>query len=34
MHQAKNTDWLNRYGNKTHVYAACKRTHFRPKDTD
>ena len=34
MFQPKNTDWLNGYKNKTHIYAIymCW-THFRPKDT-
>ena len=34
MLQQKNTDWLNGYKNKTHIYAIymCW-THFRPKDT-
>ena len=25
MHQPKDTDWLNGYKNKTHIYAAYKR---------
>ena len=34
MLQPKDTDWLNGYKNKTHIYAIymCW-THFRPKDT-
>ena len=32
MLQPKDTDWLNGYINKTHIYAVYK-THFRPKDT-
>ena len=32
MLQPKDTDWLNGYKNKTHIYAVYK-THFRPKDT-
>ena len=33
MLQAKDTDWLNRYKNKIHIYAFYKKTHFRLKDT-
>ena len=33
MLQPKDTDWLNGYKNKTHIYAVYKKTHFRPKDT-
>ena len=25
MFQPKDTDWLNGYKNKTHIYAVCKR---------
>ena len=32
MLQPKDTDWLNGYKNKTHIYAVCK-THFRYPDT-
>jgi len=32
MLQPKDTDWLNGYKNKTHIYAIYK-THFRPQDT-
>ena len=32
MLQPTNTDWLNGYKNKTHIYAVCK-THFRSQDT-
>ena len=32
MLQPKDTDWLNGYKNKTHIYAVYK-THFRPQDT-
>ena len=32
MLQPKDTDWLNGYKNKTHIYAVCK-THFRSQDT-
>ena len=30
----KDTDWLNGYKNKTHIYTVCKKPYFRPKDTD
>ena len=33
MLQPKNTDWLNGYKNKTHIYAVYKKPHFRPQDT-
>ena len=33
MLQPKDTDWLNGYKNKTHIYAVYNRTHFRPRDT-
>ena len=33
MLQPKDTDWLNGYKNKTHIYAVYKRTHFKPRDT-
>ena len=32
MRQPKDTDWLNGYKNKTHIYHV-QETHFRPKDT-
>ena len=33
MLQPKDTDWLNGYKNKTHIYICClQETHFRPKD--
>ena len=32
MLQSKDTDWLNRYKNKTHI-CCLQETHFRPKDT-
>ena len=25
MHETKDTDWLNRYKNNTHIYAVYKR---------
>ena len=34
MLQPKDTDWLNGYKNKTHIYTVCKKPYFRPKDTD
>ena len=34
MLQPKDTDWLNEYKNKTHIYICCLQgAHFRPKDT-
>ena len=33
MIQPKDTDWLNGYKNKTHIYAVYKKPHFRPQDT-
>ena len=33
MPQPKDTDWLNGYKNKTHIYACLQETHFRPRDT-
>ena len=33
MLQSKDTDWLNRYKNKTHI-CCLQETHFRPKDTN
>ena len=33
MPQPKDTDQLNGYKNKTHIYAVYKRPHFRPRDT-
>ena len=34
MLQPKDTDSLNGYKNKTHIYICClQETHFRPKDT-
>ena len=33
MLQAKDTDWLNGYKNKTHIYFGLQETYFRPKDT-
>ena len=33
MHQPKDTDWLNEYKNKTHIYCCPQETHIRPKDT-
>ena len=33
MFQAKDTDWLNGYKNKTDIHAFYKKTHFRPQDT-
>ena len=30
MLQPKDTDWLNGYKNKTHIYAV----YFRPRDTN
>ena len=34
MLQPKNTDWMNGYKNKTHLYAIyIFWSHFRPKDT-
>ena len=34
MLQPKDTDWLNGYKNKTHIYICyLQETHFRPKDT-
>ena len=34
MLQTKDTDWLNGYKNKTHIYICClQETHLRPKDT-
>ena len=32
MLQSKDTDWLNRYKNKTPI-CCLQETHFRPKDT-
>ena len=32
MLQSKDTDWLNRYKNKTHI-CCLQETHFRPKET-
>ena len=29
----KDTDWLNGYKNKTHIYVVYKKKHFRPEDT-
>ena len=33
MLQPKDTDCLNGYNNKTHIYVVYKKTHFRCKDT-
>ena len=33
MLQPKDTDWLNGYKNKTHIYVVYKKKHFRPEDT-
>ena len=33
MLQPKDTDWLNGYKNKTHIYTVYKKPHFRPQDT-
>ena len=33
MLQPKDTDWLNGYKNKTHIYTVCKKPYFRTKDT-
>ena len=34
MCQTKDTDWLNRYKNKTHIYTCClQETYFMHKDT-
>ena len=33
MLQAKDTDWLNGYKNKTHIYVGLQETYFRPKNT-
>ena len=34
MLQLKDTDWLNGYKNKTHIYIYClKETHCRPHST-
>ena len=34
MLQPKDTDWLNGYKNKTHIYICClQETHFRPQVT-
>ena len=33
MLQPKDTDWLNKYKNKAHIYAAYQETHFRLRDT-
>ena len=33
MFQPKDTDGLNGYTNKTHIYAIYKKPHFRPKDS-
>ena len=34
MLQPKETDWLNRYKNKTHIYTCClQETYFMHKDT-
>ena len=34
MLQPKDTDQLNGYKNKIHIYTCClQETHFRPKDT-
>ena len=33
MFQQKDTNWLNGYKNKTHIYADYKRFRFRSKDT-
>ena len=32
MLQPKDTDWLNGYKSKTHIYACLLEIHFRPKD--
>ena len=34
MLQPKDTDWLNGYKNKTHIYAVYKKPHFRPQHTN
>ena len=31
--QPKDTDWLNGYKNKIHIYCCLQETHFRPQDT-
>ena len=33
MLQPKDTGWLNRYKNKTYIYAVYKKTHFGSRDT-
>ena len=33
MLQPKDTDWLNGYKNKAHIYAVYKKPHFIPQDT-
>ena len=33
MLQPKDTDWLNGYKTKTHIYAVYKKPHFIPQDT-
>ena len=33
MLQPKDTDWLNGYKNKIHIYCCLQETHFRPQDT-
>ena len=33
MLQPKDTDWLNEYKNKTHIYAVYKKPHLIPQDT-
>ena len=33
MLQPKDTDWLNGYKSKTHIYACLLEIHFRPKET-
>ena len=33
MFQPKDTDWLNGYKNKTHIYAVYKKPNFGATDT-
>ena len=33
MLQTKDTEWLNGYKNKIHIYCCLQETHFRPQDT-
>ena len=33
MLQPKDTDWLNGYKNKAHIYCCLQETHFRFRDT-